>query len=75
MPVVGGYPSDYAALIGATSSYKIIKAATANAAGVGAFRWKPRNAQRTENGLIQVCAVPSKGAAEVCSAATSITVQ
>ena len=56
-------------------TYKIIKAAKANAAGVGAFRWKPRNAQRTENGLIQVCAVPSKGAAEVCSTATYITVQ
>jgi hypothetical protein len=56
-------------------TFKVIKAAKANAAGIGAFPWKPRNAQRTENGLIQVCAVPSKGAAEVCSAATNITVQ
>jgi sugar lactone lactonase YvrE len=56
-------------------TYKIIKAAKANAAGAGVFRWKPRNAQRTENGLIQVCAVPIKGGSEVCSAATSITVQ
>ena len=56
-------------------TYRVIKAAKANAAGVGAFRWKPRNAQRTENGLIQVCAVPVKWAAEVCSVASPVVVR
>ena len=55
--------------------YRVIKSTQANATGIGVFRWKPKAAQRTENGLIQICAKPTKGGAEVCSAATAITVQ
>jgi sugar lactone lactonase YvrE len=55
--------------------YRIIKSTQASATGIGVYRWKPKTAQRTENGLIQICAVPTKGGAEVCSAATAITVQ
>lgn len=55
--------------------YRVIKSTQANATGIGVFRWKPKAAQRTENGLVQICAKPTKGGAEVCSAATAITVQ
>jgi hypothetical protein len=55
--------------------YKLIKATKANAAGIGAINWRPKAGQRTENGLILVCAVPSRGIAEVCSEPTSVTVQ
>lgn len=56
-------------------AFRVIKSTKANAAGVGAYRWKPTKAQRTANGQLQICAVPSKGIAEVCSPTTSITVQ
>jgi len=57
------------------SAYRVIKSAKANAVGVGAFRWTPTKAHRTANGQLQICAVPSRGMAEVCSPMTSITVQ
>ena len=55
--------------------YRVIKSTQATATGIGVFRWKPKATQRTENGLIQVCAVPTKSGAEVCSVETAITVQ
>jgi hypothetical protein len=56
-------------------SFRVIKSTTAIAAGVGAFLWKPKKTQRTSNGLIKICAVPFKGAAEVCSPTINISVQ
>jgi hypothetical protein len=56
-------------------AYRVIKSAKANATGIGSYLWKPTKAHRTENGLLQICAVPSKGVAEVCSPKTTITVQ
>jgi len=57
------------------ATYRVLKSAKANVSGIGSFIWKPIKTQRTENGLLQICAVPSPRAAKVCSLPTSITVQ
>jgi sugar lactone lactonase YvrE len=56
-------------------AYRVIKSTKANTAGVGAYFWKPKTGQRTQNGLVQICAVPAKGIAEVCSGETGISVK